>query len=84
MHADGLTLFETAGRRSVSGGWRTQRRNRSTGPYVAFVLNRQVNPTNVCVLACRFCDFAAKVGDDHAYEMSARARSAKKRLGAGA
>ena len=37
---------------------------------VYFTLNVQVNPTNICVLSCKFCDFAAKVGDAHAYEHS--------------
>lgn len=37
---------------------------------VFFVLNRQVNATNICVLTCSFCDFAKKPGDPDAYEMS--------------
>jgi aminodeoxyfutalosine synthase len=41
-----------------------------SGPYAFFVLNRQINPTNVCVISCKFCDYAAKAGDDDAYEMS--------------
>ncbi len=45
------------------------KRSRS-GDYVYFVMNRQVNPTNLCVLDCVFCDFAAKPGDEHAYEMT--------------
>ena len=40
------------------------------GDRVQFVVNRQINPTNLCVLSCVFCDFAAKPGDDHAYEQS--------------
>ncbi len=35
-----------------------------------FVINRQINPTNVCVLSCRFCDFATKRGRPNAYEMT--------------
>ena len=35
-----------------------------------FVVNRQINPTNVCVLSCRFCDFATKRGRPNAYEMT--------------
>jgi len=35
-----------------------------------FVINRQINPSNVCVLACRFCDFATKRGRANAYEMT--------------
>ena len=37
---------------------------------VFFVLNRHINPTNICVLSCGFCDFAKKKGDPDAYEMS--------------
>ncbi|MBI3020455.1 MAG: aminofutalosine synthase MqnE [Candidatus Omnitrophica bacterium] len=37
---------------------------------VHFVINRQINPTNVCVLSCRFCDFATKRGRANAYEMT--------------
>ena len=28
------------------------------GDRVLFVVNRQLNPTNLCVLDCEFCDFA--------------------------
>jgi aminodeoxyfutalosine synthase len=40
------------------------------GRRVLFVLNRQINPTNVCVYTCKFCEFAARPGDAHAYEMT--------------
>lgn len=40
------------------------------GDHAHFVLNRQINPTNVCVLSCRFCDFATKRGRPNAYEMT--------------
>ncbi len=45
-------------------------KRKKSGNRVYFVMNRQINPTNLCVLDCTFCDFAAKPGDDHAYEMS--------------
>ena len=45
-------------------------KKRITGDRVYFVLNRHVNPTNICVLSCKFCDFAKKPGDSDAYEMS--------------
>ena len=35
-----------------------------------FVINRQINPSNICVLSCRFCDFATKRGRPNAYEMT--------------
>ena len=37
-----------------------------------FVINRQINPSNICVLSCRFCDFATKRGRPNAYEMTIR------------
>ena len=40
------------------------------GDRVYFTVNRQLNPTNVCVLACKFCDYAKKPGADGAYTMS--------------
>ena len=67
--SDGLVLFETHDVVGL-GHLANDAKERRTGPFVAFVLNRQVNPTNVCVLTCKFCDYAAKLGDDHAYEMS--------------
>lgn len=40
------------------------------GDRITYVHNRHVNPTNLCVYSCKFCDFAAKKGDAHAYELS--------------
>lgn len=45
-------------------------KKRLTGDKVYFVINRHINPTNICVLSCSFCDFAKKPGDKDAYEMS--------------
>jgi aminodeoxyfutalosine synthase len=40
------------------------------GDRVYFTVNRQLNPTNVCVLACKFCDYAKKPGASGAYTMT--------------
>jgi aminodeoxyfutalosine synthase len=40
------------------------------GDRVYFTVNRQLNPTNVCVLACKFCDYAKRVGDPTSYTMT--------------
>ena len=40
------------------------------GDRVYFTVNRQLNPTNVCVLACKFCDYAKKPNDPNAYTMT--------------
>jgi len=40
------------------------------GDRVTYVVNRHINPTNLCIHSCRFCDFAAKPDDAHAYTLS--------------
>lgn len=35
-----------------------------------FILNRHINPTNICVNRCRFCAFSRSKGDSDAYEMT--------------
>ncbi|MBI2434554.1 MAG: CofH family radical SAM protein [Candidatus Hydrogenedentes bacterium] len=40
------------------------------GNNVTYIVNRHVNPTNLCVYSCRFCDFAARRGDSHAYSLA--------------
>lgn len=45
-----------------------QKRQRH-GDAVTFIVNRQINPTNLCVHSCKFCDFAAKPGDEHQYSL---------------
>ncbi len=41
-----------------------------SGDAVYFVLNQKIEHTNICVLSCKFCDFAVKKGDAGAYEMT--------------
>ncbi len=45
-------------------------KRRRVGDQVFFVINRYINPTNVCVLSCKFCDFAKKKGEAGAFEHS--------------
>ena len=66
---DGLRLFETGDFTAV-GRMAAYFNGDRNGDRVYFVLNRHVNPTNICVLSCTFCDFAKKKGDPDAYEMS--------------
>ena len=35
-----------------------------------YILNRYINYSNICVLSCQFCAFAAKKRDAHAFESS--------------
>ncbi|MBI3330897.1 MAG: aminofutalosine synthase MqnE [Candidatus Omnitrophica bacterium] len=66
---DALALFET---RDLVGLCRLagQAKRARFGERAHFVINRQINPSNVCVLSCRFCDFATKRGRPNAYEMT--------------
>jgi aminodeoxyfutalosine synthase len=67
--SEGVALLETNDFAGV-GRMADFAKKRVTGDKVYFVLNRHVNPTNICVLSCKFCDFAKKPGDKDAYEMS--------------
>jgi aminodeoxyfutalosine synthase len=66
---DGLLLFETEDLHGL-GRLADYAKTRLHGDRVFFVLNRYINPTNVCVLSCSFCDFARKAGEDGAFENS--------------
>jgi len=44
-------------------------RAKKHGRRATFVVNRQINPTNICLLSCKFCDFASKEGRPDAYVM---------------
>src|SRR6266481_4620262 len=43
-------------------------RERKNGNYATYVHNRYINYSNICVLSCQFCAFAAKKRDAHAFE----------------
>ena len=66
---DGVAILETDDFASA-GRMADYIKRRWSGDKVYFVLNRHLNPTNICVLSCKFCDYAKKPGGDGAYEMS--------------
>jgi aminodeoxyfutalosine synthase len=45
-------------------------RARKNGNVATYILNRYINYSNICVLSCQFCAFAAKKRDAHAFEKS--------------
>src|ERR1700751_3509456 len=45
-------------------------RERKNGNYATYIHNRYINYSNICVLSCQFCAFAAKKRDSHAFENS--------------
>src|SRR6185369_10401615 len=52
-------------------GWMAKQvKERRYGRQAFYVVNQKLEPTNVCVLSCKFCDFATKRGQPDAYEMT--------------
>ena len=45
-------------------------RNEVNGNIVTYVINRNINFTNVCHMGCRFCNFAKKIDDSDAEWLS--------------
>ncbi|RMG59933.1 MAG: aminofutalosine synthase MqnE [Deltaproteobacteria bacterium] len=43
---------------------------RKNGDRAYFIINRHINPTNICVNRCKFCAFSKDRGDALAYEMT--------------
>jgi aminodeoxyfutalosine synthase len=66
---DGVTLFNSGDIISI-GKMAHAVQQQKSGDAVYFVLNQKIEPTNVCVLSCKFCDFATKPGKPDAYEMT--------------
>ena len=66
---DGVTLFQSNDLISI-GKMAHAVQQQKSGDAVYFVLNQKIEPTNICVLACKFCDFATKAGKPDAYEMT--------------
>src|SRR5438270_13664434 len=66
---DALTLYRTADILAV--GWLANHvRERMHGDTTYFNVNRHINPTNVCVAACRLCAFGRKTDTPGAYTMA--------------
>ena len=66
---DGVQLFKTNDLLTLGilANYVTEKKN---GKYAYFVINRQINPTNVCTLDCKFCAFAdMDKNSPKAYEM---------------
>ncbi len=68
--ADGVACLETSDLLAL-GRMADFAKRKKSGDWVYFVINRYINPTNVCVLSCAFCDFARKKGEAGAFEHSA-------------
>jgi aminodeoxyfutalosine synthase len=67
--ADGKTLYATGDLIGL-GKMAHFVQQQKSGDAVYFVLNQKIEHTNICVLSCKFCDFAVKKGEAGAYEMT--------------
>jgi aminodeoxyfutalosine synthase len=66
---DALALYRSSDILAV--GWlANQVRERMHGNTTYFNVNRHINPTNVCVAACRLCAFGRKQGVEGSYTMA--------------
>src|SRR3974377_2549708 len=66
---DVLALYRSADVLAV--GWLANHvRERLHGDVTYFNVNRHINPTNVCVAACKLCAFGRKKGDPAGYTMA--------------
>jgi aminodeoxyfutalosine synthase len=68
-YEEGVELFESDDLHGV-GTMANWVKEQKTGNTATFVMNRQINPTNICVLSCHFCDYATKHNRPNAYVMS--------------
>jgi aminodeoxyfutalosine synthase len=66
---DALTLYRSNDLNAL-GAMATAVRDRKNGNIATYILNRYINYSNVCILSCQFCAFAAKKSDAHAFEHS--------------
>ncbi len=67
--ADALTLYQTKDLNAL-GAIANLVRERKNGNVATYILNRYINYSNVCILACQFCAFGARKREAHAFEHS--------------
>jgi aminodeoxyfutalosine synthase len=67
--ADALTLYRSRDLNAL-GVLASAVRARKNGDVATYILNRYINYSNVCILSCQFCAFAAKKNDAHAFARS--------------
>jgi len=60
-------LFERATLHELGAAASTVRQRHNPGRVVSYIIDRNINYTNVCVYRCRFCAFYRKPGDAEAY-----------------
>ena len=67
--AEALHLFRSKDLNAL-GVMASTVREQKNGNVATYILNRYINYSNICILSCQFCAFAAKKRDAHAFERS--------------
>jgi cyclic dehypoxanthinyl futalosine synthase len=62
-----LELFEKASLHELGAAASAVRQRHNPGRVVSYIIDRNINYTNVCIYRCRFCAFYRKPGDAEAY-----------------
>jgi cyclic dehypoxanthinyl futalosine synthase len=65
--AEALELYMGAPTHLLGGLARDVRRRKHPGPTVTYIIDRNINYTNVCVARCNFCAFYRPVGSAEGY-----------------
>ena len=66
--ADAVALFETTGAEFAATGMvADELRRRAVGDLVTYVVNRNINFTNVCIKRCGFCAFSRDFREEEGY-----------------
>jgi len=68
--AEALTLYQSGDLNALAMVASVAREQRN-GNYATYIHNRYINYSNICILSCQFCAFAAKKRDAHAFEQAA-------------
>lgn len=66
---DGIALFQSDDLFEI-GRLAATVASEKNGGRAFFIVNRHINPTNICVNRCRFCAFSRSPGEDGAYELT--------------
>lgn len=67
--ADAIALFESDDLFTI-GGLASGIAAAKNGNNAYFIVNRHINPTNICVNRCRFCAFSRSKGEEGAFELT--------------
>lgn len=66
---DAVALFQSDDIFTL-GRFANQVAEKKNGKNAYFIVNRHINPTNICVNRCKFCAFSRSKGEEGAYELT--------------